>query len=474
MSATERSPSPPPGTREDQPSPTVAQNPIAPADLPPTQHDPSKEDSQQTEMNTAEDTASHTQHEAANTKAESTEASQQPPAGPSHPDMVAGQMETLSVSGKDTSDARPSSSMNTPPPPPPPAKDETYINPTATPAAPTSQPGGEPSAAPSSDKELPNVPGDSDPESRQGGQDDGTRDENDSQPEIQSIMGQFQDPSRTTDQQEIMSPRLELAEQFRGGPHSFPPRRSSLESKQPMYPIASTGAPSGGQPAPPAPQHPQKPTSPEAPMLTRQSSSSTVPPPPDTEPDQPFDFHRFLEQLRHRTADPVAKFLRSFLMEFGKRQWMVHEQVKIISDFLVFITNKMAMCEVWRDVSDSEFDNAKEGMEKLVMNRLYSQTFAPAIPAPPSIPRSASRSRRRELERLHGPWRRGQHQEDIERDDILAQKMRIYSWVSEEHLDISPVSGGGRRFLNLAQQGMSGFLLSLRSKSNPASRIVED
>ena len=187
-------------------------------------------------------------------------------------------------------------------------------------------------------------------------------------------------------------------------------------------------------------------------MLSRRSSTgSTAPPPP--EPEKRFDFHRFLEQLRHRTADPVAKFLRSFLHEFGKKQWMVHEQVKIISDFLVFITNKMALCEVWRDVSDNEFDNAKEGMEKLVMNRLYSQTFSPVIPQPPSIPRSASRSKRRELERLHGPWRRGQHQEDIERDDVLAQKMKIYSWIREEHLDIPPVNDHGRRFLNLAQQG---------------------
>jgi hypothetical protein len=155
-------------------------------------------------------------------------------------------------------------------------------------------------------------------------------------------------------------------------------------------------------------------------------------------------------------------------MEFGKKQWMVHEQVKIISDFLAFITNKMAMCEVWRDVSDSEFDNAKEGMEKLVMNRLYTQTFAPAIPAPPSIPRSASRSRRREIERLHGPWRRGQHQEDIERDDILAQKIRIYSWVKEEHLDIPPVSGGGRRFLNLAQQE----ILKLNGYRAPRDKVI--
>ncbi len=27
--------------------------------------------------------------------------------------------------------------------------------------------------------------------------------------------------------------------------------------------------------------------------------------------------------------------------------------------------------ELWRNVSEAEFENAKEGMEKLVMNRLY-------------------------------------------------------------------------------------------------------
>jgi hypothetical protein len=132
---------------------------------------------------------------------------------------------------------------------------------------------------------------------------------------------------------------------------------------------------------------------------------------------------------------------------------MVHEQVKIISDFLAFIANKMAQCEVWRNVSDAEFDNAKEGMEKLVMNRLYSQTFSPAIPPPQAIPRSASKSKRKELERLHGSGRGGQHQEDVERDEVLAQKIRIYSWVKEEHLDIPPVGPNGHRFLNLAQQG---------------------
>ncbi len=31
----------------------------------------------------------------------------------------------------------------------------------------------------------------------------------------------------------------------------------------------------------------------------------------------------------------------------------------------------MRECEVWRSASDAEFDNAMEGMEKLVMNQLY-------------------------------------------------------------------------------------------------------
>lgn len=187
------------------------------------------------------------------------------------------------------------------------------------------------------------------------------------------------------------------------------------------------------------------------------NSSRTLPklspPDPDPEPDLPFDFHRFLEQLRHRTADPVAKFLRSFLIEFGKKQWMVHEQEKIVHDFLTFISNKMAQCEIWRGVSDAEFDNVKEGMEKLVMNRLYSQTFSPAIPA--AAPLQGTKAKRKNTEKASALGRKGQHQEDIERDEILGQKVRIYGWVQEEHLDIPPVGSNGRRFLILAQQGKS-------------------
>ncbi|RDW94109.1 guanine nucleotide exchange factor VPS9 [Aspergillus mulundensis] len=342
-------------------------------------------------------------------------------------------------------------------PPPPPEKDEPYTNRTGT--------------TEWTEKELPEVPSGDEKKVDNG---KGRAKDDDSQSEIQSIMGQFAEATQDGVQEQVLSPRMELAEQFLGAQSHFPPRKSSLDhgmaaGTNQQTPKAGSASSSTleKQPGTIAKTLHRNSTAEEF-TLTRRSSTSTIPPPPEPEPDQPFDFHRFLEQLRHRTADPVAKFLRSFLHEFGKRQWMVHEQVKIISDFLAFITNKMAACEVWRDVSDSEFDNAKEGMEKLVMNRLYSQTFSPTIPSPPSIPRSASRSKRREMERLHGPWRKGQHQEDVERDEVLAQKMRIYSWVKEEHLDIAPVSSSGRRFLNLAQQE----LLKINGYRAPRDKVI--
>ncbi|RAL17199.1 guanine nucleotide exchange factor VPS9 [Aspergillus homomorphus CBS 101889] len=352
-------------------------------------------------------------------------------------------------------------------PPTPPAKDESYFTLKTQSAGPTRSPTT--AFSEKTDKELPEVPGDAEKSAKKdaaegggGGQD------SDSQSEIQSIIDQFQDTTHAGGEELIMSPRLELAEQFFGGQGHFPSRQSSLEHSKASPEEISLPGTSTMSPEKQSIKSLRESSITEEARLSRRSSTSTIPPPPEPEYDQPFDFHRFLEQLRHRTADPVAKFLRSFLNEFGKRQWMVHEQVKIISDFLIFITNKMAQCEVWRGVSDSEFDNAKEGMEKLVMNRLYSQTFSPAIPGPPTIPRSASRSKRRELERLHGPWRRGQHQEDIERDEVLAQKMRIYSWVREAHLDIAPVSAHGRRFLNLAQQE----LLKINGYRAPRDKVI--
>lgn len=296
-----------------------------------------------------------------------------------------------------------------------------------------------------------------------------------SRSEIQSIMEQFPEDGGGPGEDEVMSPRLEITSPLLGSPPMpHPPRKSSLEPLAPSIAQQlqdmqglniSNASPTSqrskdkskelddqGPPVPPK----DGPSDEKSIATDSQASIAPLhrPPPPEPEPEPalPFDFHRFLEQLKHKKADPVARYLKSFLSEFAKRQWMVHEQVKIISDFLAFISNKMAQCEVWSDVSDAEFDNAREGMEKLVMNRLYTQTFSPAIPPPQPIP--GAKPKRRGGDRPMGPGRRGQHQEDVERDEILAQKINIYGWVKEDHLDIPPIaSESGKKFLELAEQG---------------------
>ena len=80
------------------------------------------------------------------------------------------------------------------------------------------------------------------------------------------------------------------------------------------------------------------------------SGSGTVS--PITKPtDGAFDFQRFLDQMKSKSADPVSKYLRSyvwsfrnflhpitlyfrFLSNFAKRTFTVNDQVKIINDFL--------------------------------------------------------------------------------------------------------------------------------------------
>ena len=373
------------------------------------------------------------------------------------------------VVSQDLSSARPADLEESPSPPPPPPKDEKYMYNAQT---------GESISERTMDPEKEALQNE-DMEAAVGeeGQTDDIAD--DSRSEIQSIMTQFQEGDGGPGETEIMSPRLEIAQpMFAIAQH--PPRKSSLEPiKQGVAQTSNDDAvsvSSGNMHSPP-PRTSSLASIPSAASLRRQSIhqepespltpqlSKHLPPPPqpEPEPELPFDFHRFLEQLRHRSADPVARFLRSFLLEFGKRQWMVHEQVKIISDFLEFISKKMAQCEVWQTVSDAEFDNAREGMEKLVMNRLYNQTFSPAIPAPQPAP--GSKGKRRGPVSPTRPGRRGQHQEDVERDQVLAQKVGIYGWVTEEHLDIQPIGEKGKKFMTLAQQGEYHYTLELINQS---------
>ncbi|CAA7269224.1 unnamed protein product [Cyclocybe aegerita] len=177
------------------------------------------------------------------------------------------------------------------------------------------------------------------------------------------------------------------------------------------------------------------------------SGSGTSSPVPKPALDGGFDFQKFLDQMKTKSAEPVSKYLRSFLSNFAKRTFTVNDQIKIINDFLSFIAAQMRECEVWRNSSDAEFENAMEGMEKLVMNRLYDFTFTPQL--------------------VHAVPPRPITTDDLERDRVLSQRIALFGWIEEKHLDI-PESEGSKGFLMFAQQE----LLKINHYKAPRDKLI--
>ncbi|PWZ03524.1 hypothetical protein BCV70DRAFT_197734 [Testicularia cyperi] len=171
-------------------------------------------------------------------------------------------------------------------------------------------------------------------------------------------------------------------------------------------------------------------------------------PPPTTQASEeiPFDFNRFLEQMKHRTAQPVSEYVRSFIKGFAKKPYRTQDQVKLIFDFLDFIAARMRECEVWQNLSESDFENAKEAIEKLVMNRLYPYTFTPAV-------------------QKEGRW--AVQTDDLERDRVLKQRMNLFSWLREEHLDV-PVGDHSRGFIEFSIQE----LLKINHYKAPRDKLI--
>ncbi|PLW37038.1 hypothetical protein PCANC_17334 [Puccinia coronata f. sp. avenae] len=232
-------------------------------------------------------------------------------------------------------------------------------------------------------------------------------------------------------------------------------------------PLNLTATPSPSRLSPPHDHSPQQ--SPTDTKLSHELSSRdadpdptpSVPPrlviesPSEETPSVPFDFNLFLEQMRWPQAEPIAKYLRSFLKEFTKRanhptrHTSVAEQVKVVNDFLDFISVKMREITdgPWdpRTCNDAEFDNAVEAMEKLVMNRVWHLTFTPALSTPqPS------------------------QTDDLERDTVLSQKMNLFSWVTDRHLDLTLPEDEADGFLEFAKTE----LLKINSYKAPRDKMI--
>ena len=119
----------------------------------------------------------------------------------------------------------------------------------------------------------------------------------------------------------------------------------------------------------------------------------------------------------------------------------------------------MRETDVWKSASDVEFDNAMEGMEKLVMNRLYD-VYAPStslfLSLYPLIYCFSTFTP--QMARSNPP--RPIMTDDLERDRVLSQRTALFEWIQPAHLDV-PTAEGTNGFLLFAQQGWPRITFAL-------------
>ncbi|VEU23070.1 DEKNAAC104158 [Brettanomyces naardenensis] len=181
----------------------------------------------------------------------------------------------------------------------------------------------------------------------------------------------------------------------------------------------------------------------------RSSLSLKVPnPPADSKPQGAFDFQQFLEQFKSKECQPIHRYLRSFLSQFSQRNWTIDEQVKLIKDFEVFLLGKMTEYFPFNTLqTEEEINNCKEGLEKLILTRLYLQVFSPAV-----APKKLSE----------------QHRKDRAHDREYAKNVRLYGWVQLRHLDVPMDLDLHSSFMQLA----SNELNKINDYKSPRDKVI--
>lgn len=135
----------------------------------------------------------------------------------------------------------------------------------------------------------------------------------------------------------------------------------------------------------------------------------------------PFDFQNFLNQLRKKSADPIVRYIRLFLVNMSRQGHTLtaSQRIKTVVDFKQFINEKFTIFEPFALMDDRDKENSREGLEKLIMNRLYEHCFPPEVV---------------QFHQLQIIPR--QFEEDLAADGRILSQLEKYSWVNLVHLEV--------------------------------------
>lgn len=134
----------------------------------------------------------------------------------------------------------------------------------------------------------------------------------------------------------------------------------------------------------------------------------------------PFDFQTFLSQIRKKPADPIVRYIRSFLVSFTRQapSMSTAQRIKAVRQFKQFIKGKFEEYEPFASMDIKDLENSNEGIEKLIMNRLYEFCFSP------------------EVFKKYGNQTQESFLQDLREDLKFASALDKFSWVLGNHLDI--------------------------------------
>lgn len=134
----------------------------------------------------------------------------------------------------------------------------------------------------------------------------------------------------------------------------------------------------------------------------------------------PFDFQTFLSQIRKKPADPIVRYIRSFLVSFTRQapSMSTAQRIKAVRQFKHFIKGKFEEYEPFASMDTKDLENSNEGIEKLIMNRLYEYCFSP------------------EVYKKYGNQTQESFLQDLREDLKFASSLDKFSWVLGNHLDI--------------------------------------
>lgn len=183
----------------------------------------------------------------------------------------------------------------------------------------------------------------------------------------------------------------------------------------------------------------------------RTNSIKDIPnPSPNLQKQKSFDFQSFLKSFKSKECEPVHKYLKSFLNQFSKKSWTVEEQIKLIRDFNAFLFNKLIEHEPFNQMGDDELKiaNCKEGLEKLVLTRVYHEVFSPEMA----------------FNKLTDS-----HKSDRLQDRKYWTNLHLYDWIKLEHLDVNiPNAKIDSNFMKLA----SNEIEKINQYKSPRDKII--